>query len=247
MQEDRQAAATRMKTREKIVAAYETYQRSEAGSADHLMALVREFAFTKLQYLDYEFSSGVESAEDWAQDVTLDVWSALINPGSHLPKDGASFYAWLHRIAFNHAADASSNLLGEKRERVSLQEEVTGDNGETYEEDNPVIYESALGINKAKWSEKDGNGRVLWRYDEETVPGSETSQFEIGSFPVHIPEWVRGTNLVICDLIMKKRSYKQIGQALGLTTKAVQRRIEKIRERVRRERQAASAENEALA
>jgi len=243
VQEDRLAAATRMRTKEKIVAAYEAYQRSEPGSADNLMVLVRDFAYTKLQYLDHEFSSGVVSAEDFAQDVALDVWSALVGTSVALPESGPSFYAWIHKIAFNHATDGFNRLKEEKDRRVPLQHEVM-EGDEVFEDDNPEIYEHAISIDKSKWNEKDKDGNIIWEYNGEVVPGSERSQFEIGSVPVRIPKWVRGQNLVICNYVLQGLTYKQIGKALGLTEKAVDRRLERIRRRTRQESKRDGVEDE---
>jgi hypothetical protein len=87
---------------------------------------------------------------------------------------------------------------------------------------------------------KDENGNHLWRYNEEVVVGSEVSQFDFGTGAVRIPEWVRGENLVICNDVLQGKSYKQIGEALGLTTKAVEKRLERIRERTRTEKETAA-------
>jgi DNA-directed RNA polymerase specialized sigma24 family protein len=156
--EDRLAAARRLAIKDKIVAAYEAYQRKEPGSADALMALVRDFAYSKMQRLTFDLPSGAMDADDFAQDVALEVWMRL---DTHTGETGESFYAWVHKIAFNHRVDTFHALLTEKRERASLHHEITEDD-ETFEDDNPEIYRSALGVDMTKWTEKDDFGTVVW-------------------------------------------------------------------------------------
>lgn len=229
-------ARRRQSTKDQIVAAYDGYKRQEPGSESTLMELVRKFAYTKLRYLDFDlnFNSGAADADDWAQEVALDVWKRL---DTHRGDTGESFYAWIHRIAFNTGADAAKSLLSEKRQRADLYLEVTDDDdGEVFEEDNPEIYMNAALIYKSTWNEKDADGNLLWEYDRETVPGSKTSPFQIGESPVSIPRWVRGVNLQICHYILRGMNYREIGELTGMTEKSVKNRMSRIRERVERER-----------
>jgi RNA polymerase sigma factor (sigma-70 family) len=226
----------KLSTKQRIVSAYENYKRKEPGSADHLMVLVRDFAYSKLRRLDFDLSSGAEDADDFAQDVVMAVWSNIDN---HRGETGESFYAWVHRIVFNCRSDEFNELLCEKRERVSLTHEVT-DGNETFEDDNPEVYANAALVYRQKWSEKDADGDVLWAFDGEVVPGSETSQFDIGVIPVHIPDWVSGENLTICNLVLRGTTYKEVGKILGMSEKAVKNRMARIRERVEREKEIAA-------
>jgi RNA polymerase sigma factor (sigma-70 family) len=222
----------KLSTKQRIVSAYEKYKRKEPGSGDHLMVLVRDFAYSKLRRLDFDLSSGAEDADDFAQDVVMAVWSNIDN---HRGETGESFYSWVHRIAFNRRSDGFNELLREKQERMSLTHEVT-EGDEIFEHDNLEVYENAALVYRQKWSEKDTDGNVLWEFDDEVVPGSETSQFDIGVIPVHIPDWVRGENLTICNLVLRGTTYKEVGKILGITEKAVARRLETIRQRVAREK-----------
>ena len=58
---------------------YEAYTRKEPGSSDRLMLAVREFASTKVYHLESDFKDfgSTETADDWAQDVSLKVWRQL--------------------------------------------------------------------------------------------------------------------------------------------------------------------------
>jgi len=72
----------RESVRTKLIAAYEAYVRREKASMDNLLKLVNEFAFMKLSHLEYEpdfrqFGSA-ETADDWAQNVTIKVWQELL-------------------------------------------------------------------------------------------------------------------------------------------------------------------------
>jgi RNA polymerase sigma factor (sigma-70 family) len=241
------AATTRTTTKQRIVAAYESYQRKEPGSADYLMALVRDFAYTKVVHLDYEFNSA-DSADDWAQDVALIVWERLAT----YEGDPESFYAWVHKIAFNRGQAAFNQLKNEASTRVDLQHEVA-EGDESFEDDNSEIYEGAAPIQVNRWTETEtdpvtGKTHVAWTRDSsprdkkkpenlvEPVSGSETSQFDIGVVSVHTPKWVRGENLTICNLMLRGMTYKEIGVALGITEQAIKDRMRKIRQRVKAER-----------
>jgi DNA-directed RNA polymerase specialized sigma24 family protein len=241
LSENRYAARKRSATREAIMDAYEVYRRGEPGALNRLIDLVREFAYAKVKYLDFEFNSGGADAEDWAQDVALDVWRQL---DDYRGDTASSFYAWVHKIAFNTGSSTFNALLEEKDTHVDLTTDVMdGESGEgMFEDDNPEVYENALSADERKWTEYDGaTGDIVWTRDAkrgkvETVPGSETSMFDIGSGGSLIPDWVGGDNLVICDLYRRGKTYKQIGRSLNLSEDAVKQRVAAIRKRAKRER-----------
>ncbi|MGB6157149.1 MAG: sigma factor, partial [Acidobacteriaceae bacterium] len=211
-------ARKRAATRDALVAAYESYQRKEPGSINNLIGLVRKFAYAKLKYLDLEFNSGVHDADDFAQDAALAVWQSL----DDFKGDPASFYAWVHKIAFNEGQASFNALKQEKTARVDMQHEVA-EGDEAFEGDNPEVYDNEAIINVTKWTEYDeATGEIRWTRDPkrgkvETVPGSETSQFEVGTVVVDIPDWVKGDDLIICDFVLRGKTYKEIGVILGLS------------------------------
>ena len=139
---DTLAGIKRESTKSELSHAYERYQRREPGSMDFLLTKVREFAYMKVYHLEYDFRKfgSAETADDWAQDVTLKVWRSLSEGTSN--RTPASFYAWVHKIAFNVGNDAFTLLYKEREAKVGLTVQVTDDEG-THEEDNPEIYKDS--------------------------------------------------------------------------------------------------------
>lgn len=139
MSGNREAEHKRNTLKKRIVQAYEAYQRKEPSSADNLFAAVRAFAYVKVYHLEYDFKNfgSAETADDWAQDICVSVWSSL----DKFKGTSANFYAWVHRIAYNEATDAFSKLYQEQRRMTGLtvparhNDSVDGD-----EEDNPAMF-----------------------------------------------------------------------------------------------------------
>jgi hypothetical protein len=127
----------------KIIAAYDSYIHGERGSMDRLLKLVSEFALMKLIHLEHEpdfkqFGSA-ETADDWAQEVSIKVWQQLLK---NKKRTGEAFYAFVHKIAFRMATDAFNQLLEEKAVKVCLfvRSDEEDQDGDKYEEENPEIH-----------------------------------------------------------------------------------------------------------
>lgn len=125
--------------------AYEAYVRKEPRSMDHLLKLVNEFAFLKVRHLEHDFKDfgSAETADDWAQEVSIKVWQNLEQFANNPASTPASFYSWVHKIAFNQATDAFNLLYEERRIKVDLTVPVRDDYGrkkDGEEEENPKIY-----------------------------------------------------------------------------------------------------------
>jgi len=231
---DKLAELKRTKTRQNLIEAYDSYTRREAGSLDRLMVQVRKFAFTKVSHLEHEHSfkefGTAETADDWAQEVSIKVWQGLTGTGRKqwVPKakvkgkeltHGELFYAWVHKIANNQGADAFNDLLEEKKTKVSLftsvDEEDEKGKVETFTEENPLIHDQGAGY---------------------------------GRHPALIPASVTGRDREICIVlaspvseerngkyITRGRNYAEVAQVLGMTEAAVTLRLHRLRERVKAE------------
>jgi len=102
---------------------------------------VRDFAKRKFGYLEYSFTEAAETADDWAQDVTLKVWQAVIQKGFNDTPEG--FLRYLYRIIRNHRNDSYRDLEKVSKTQVPfLQDfEDDGSGGEILAEENPLIHE----------------------------------------------------------------------------------------------------------
>lgn len=138
---NKEAGEGRQRNRNKLIVAYEAYKRKEPGSSDNLMLTVRNFAYTKVYHLEFEFKDlgTSETADDWAQEVVLRVWQGL----NKFHGTSEMFYSWVHKIAFNQATDAFNNLRSTKDSKVLLFEKEEDENGEIKEEENPEIHNQA--------------------------------------------------------------------------------------------------------
>jgi DNA-directed RNA polymerase specialized sigma24 family protein len=131
----------RGRTRSSLIAAYEAYQREEPGSMDILLQSVRKFATSKLIHLEHDFAEfgTAENTDDWAQEVTIKVWR-----GMDTTRTPSSFYAWVHKIAFNQASASFNNLVEEQDVHASLTKPIRDKNGEDIGDvgvkDNPELY-----------------------------------------------------------------------------------------------------------
>ena len=125
---------------------YKAYKRKEPGSADELMKAVRAFAYTKVYHLEHDFKEfgSAETADDWAQDVCVNVWSNL----DKFVGTPSLFYSWVHSIAFHKSTKAFTKLKEESCTKVQLftskNEDECEDENDT-EQDNPEIYEGRDG------------------------------------------------------------------------------------------------------
>lgn len=133
------AAIKRNTLKKHIEQAYDAYKRKEPGSADNLFEAVRALAYVKVHHLEYDFKKfgSAETADDWAQDICVSVWSNL----DKFVGTPSQFYSWVHKIAFNQATDAFTKLYEAQQIMTGLtvparhNDSVDGD-----EEDNPELF-----------------------------------------------------------------------------------------------------------
>jgi DNA-directed RNA polymerase specialized sigma24 family protein len=213
------AATKRNRTRANLIAAYEAYERREPGSMDRLMQLVTKFVHTKISHMEYEPAfkgfGTAETADDWAQEVTIKVWQKLTGTGrKQFQGDGAGFYAYVHKIAYNQASAAFNDLLEEKRTEVPLFTRVEDEDGEYAEVENPLIH-------------ADGAG-----YDRHTLIPASVQGVDLTIAKLLLTE-VRGA-----DGKYRARNFGEIGQILQMTEDAVKKRMERLRDRLKAEKHA---------
>lgn len=211
--------------RAELMSAYEAYQRREPASMDKLLMVVRKFAYMKLYHLEHDFKDfgSAETVDDWTQDVSIRVWQSLLKNDNRTP---ASFYAWVHKIAFNKGNASFNKLAAERATAVPLFVNSTlvrlgqagdGDPEDDHQEENPALQE-----------EGHSNPSVC------------------------IPKSVQGVDLTICKLLLTKvvgaedgkergRTYADVGFVLGMTENAVKKRLQKLRSRLRAERESGEA------
>ncbi len=187
---------------------------------DLLMKLVLKFAFTKVSHLEHEHSfkdfGTAETADDWAQDVTIKVWQGLTGTGAkQFEGTGEQFYSWVHKIAFNQATDAFNDLLEEKKTKVTMFHEIEeeGERGsiETFTEENPLIHAEGAGYGAGIGIPKSATGKdreicilLLTEVQDQKKNG---------------------------DYFMRGRTYAEVAHVLGMTENAVTLRFNRMRER----------------
>lgn len=211
------AATKRSTTRTKLISAYEAYQRQEPGSMDALLLLVRSFIYMKLYHLEHDFKDfgSAETVDDWTQDALLRVWQDLPKKKFDTP---ALFYSWLHKVAFNQEADSVEYLRREKRTKVSLFVDNENENGETYEDDNPLIYADSGGC--------------------DAHPGIPANVQGIDR-DICILLLTEVQDMRDGEYIMRGRTYAEVGLVLGMTEGAVKSQMQRLRKRLKKERSGA--------
>lgn len=125
----------------KISEAFANYIDNPARHESAFWTAILEFAKLKVFHLEHDFKDmgSAETADDWAQDVAINVWQKL--PTFKGTPEG--FYAWLNRSAFNKATDAFRQLKKKQDTHVGLTAEHVDDfDGETYEEVHSEVYRS---------------------------------------------------------------------------------------------------------
>lgn len=132
------AESKRIRGREQLIKLYTAHQRQVPGSLERLLDEVRKFAYTKVYHLEVDFKNigTSETADDWAQEVTIKVWQGL-NDFNGTPE---LFYSWVHKIAFNQATEAFGYLKKESELKVPLMVKSSDDKEEGVEEINPLLY-----------------------------------------------------------------------------------------------------------
>jgi RNA polymerase sigma factor (sigma-70 family) len=215
----KEAGVVRGKTKQGLMSAYEAYTRKEPGSLDLLLDLVRKFAYTKAYHLEYDFKKfgSAETADDWAQDITIKVWQGL----EKFEGSSELFYSWVHKIAFNKATDAFNSLSEGKRSKVGLSVKVEDDEG-LHEIDNPEIYASTVDYSRG----------VL-------IPASVTGVDRRICYMMITP--VKEENKKTGEWYERGRTHKEVAFAMGMTEDAVESRIRRMSKRLEEERQTARA------
>jgi RNA polymerase sigma factor (sigma-70 family) len=211
--ENREAAKTRGRIRKGLIAAYEAYQRREPASMDALMVKVREFAYMKVYHLEFEFNKfgSAETADDWAQEISIKVWQGLEKFDNDPRSTPESFYSWVHKIAFNQGLAAFNDLKKQKREKVGLTVKPRDEFGsEEEEEDNPEIYESKI------------------RDSFIRIPASVTG-IDLNICKMLLTK-VRGK-----DGHHRGRNYAEVARALNMTEASVKMRLNRLKMKIKAE------------
>jgi len=159
------AALVRESNRQRLIAAYERYQRKEPGSLDLLLAEVRRFAERKIIQLERkaEGFAGVPTPDDfndWAQEAVIGVWVGL-DRAAFAGKSGSDFYAWVNKITFNKKTDFLKSLIKTKKHRVPLLVTIEDEDGKKEEVLNPEIYSRESEIHTSIPSYIQGDDRSI--------------------------------------------------------------------------------------
>jgi len=214
---DKRAAIKRASIRTELMNAYKAYRGREPASMDRLLECVRKFAYMKLYHLEHDFKGfgSAETADDWAQDVAIKVLHDLDKKVFETPAD---FYSWVHKIAFNKSTDAFNSLKEKKATEVPLfikSEEGGDENGDTYEEENPLIHHQ--------------NGHDTYVHVEipASVQGVDLTICYLLLQGVDVEK-----NGVY---VRKSRTYAEVGNVLGITEDAVKKRLSRLKRRLKAE------------
>jgi RNA polymerase sigma factor (sigma-70 family) len=228
------AAIKRKSRRDGLMAAFTAYKNGEPNSVNRLISLVREFAYTKVYHLEYNFkdTGSAETADDWAQEVAIKVWENL----SNFEGSPELFYSWVHKVAFNQASAAFNYLDDAQKSKAGLMVELEGkdrtffrDNPEIYNQDTPEetpyphIPEWVDGIDRAIIRLMSVENAVNVEYTANNLVDETTRKYFDNPDEASVWRW-RGFN------------YTEIAAILNLSTAAVKLRIARMRERIQEEK-----------
>ena len=161
------------------------------------------------------------TVDDYAQEVVIEVWQG---PSRGSFRGGKSnIYAWVQSIIFkNKKPEFLKEIIDQRKTKVGITTVVEGDDGGLEEIDNPEIY-------------REPEGR---------------------DFDIRIPSSVQGIDRLICTLMLDKvrgdngqyrnRNYANIAMIMEMTENAVKKRMQKLRIRLRAEREAGKKEQQRM-
>jgi DNA-directed RNA polymerase specialized sigma24 family protein len=141
------AASERATNKERIIAAFEAYQRQEPASVDNLMVVVGDFLHAKLKRLDHDFHDSAILAEDRAQNALMDIWSRVRL--HQFTGTGEEFFRWVNRISFTARMEGLRELIDEQRKRTPLMFDGEAEDDPAF--DNPALYEREV-INESPFT-----------------------------------------------------------------------------------------------
>lgn len=187
---------------------------------DKLLALVRKFVYMKLYHLEHDFKDfgSAETVDDWTQDVSIRVWQSLLKDDRRSP---ASFYAWVHKIAFNEGNAAFNKLIKEKATKVPLMVPISDEDAGTDEDEqeNPELHE------------------------EEGYSSSVRIPASVQGVDRQICNLLLTTIRCAEDGRHRGRNYAEVGQVLNMTEAAVESRIRQIRKNIKTDRARGEEQN----
>lgn len=195
-----------------LIEAFEGFRRSgSAEDFDELWKHVLRFAHMKLEHIEHNLrrGGGAEDADDWAQEVAIKVWLNL----HRFSGDGAAFFSWVHKIAFNKAADAFKGMYRKSQEEVPWY--IDGEDGDEIE--NPKIEAERMAI---------------------SIHPIERICLESEERYWSIPSEIEGVDRYIASGVMQGFTYKQIAKGLptigqpALTVKSIEHRVAKIKKKL---------------
>ena len=202
--------------------AFDAYERREPASMDSLLLEVVKFAKRKMYgvEMDNPKLGTIRTVDDYAQDVMVAVWQGLESKSflGGRPK----FYAYVNKISHNTKQDFLAEIIHQRNHKVALTVPINNEYGiKEDEEDNPEIYDA-----------RDFDVRI------------------------NIPASVQGIDLTICKLLLTEvrgkdgnhrgRNYSDIGRILEMTEDAVKKRMDRLRDRLKVEKEAEKNEQQRI-
>ena len=205
----------RQEYKKQIEDAYRAYERREPLSLDKLLVKVQEFAYRKMYgiELDNPKLGTVRTADDYAQDVMVDVWQQL-KQGS-FRGDSSTFYAWINKICHNTKQNFLSEIVDQRKNKRSLMVPIFDEHGsKDDEEDNPEIYESDV---------RDFDIRI-----PTSVQGIDLTICKL--LLTEVQDERNG------EYVMRGRTYAEVGHVLQMTEAAVKKRLNRLQKRLKAEK-----------
>lgn len=226
----------RNSTKATINAAYANFIAGKTGGPG-LLELVKDFAYNKVYKIEREFKDfgTSQTADDWAQEVVVDVWGSLQK--GHFKGEPDAFYPWLHRLVYNKAIDAFNYVLDEKKGKTQKVNHVD-------EEGNPIVVEIRVGGKVPLEVEGQGDDGEDDVFDNPLLfegRGGVAAPFAI---PKEITDPI---DILILDLIYDGQSQDEIAEFTDMTLAAIRKRLLRIKNKMKPIREAQRAENAKLA
>jgi DNA-directed RNA polymerase specialized sigma24 family protein len=176
-------------------------------SEDDFLTVSRHFALKRAHRKFRGCDQFGQTPEDITQEAMRGMWRSLHT----FNQEKSGFFVWFQRIVDNAVKDAKSGSMKEDMRHAPYF--LTNKAGEEFE--HPGMYGSIE-------FKRGGNGE-----------GSEVCyQNPMPQFQRELPEFIQGTDLKICQYIREGYDYEKIGEVLGLSEKAVSRRIARMRKEV---------------
>lgn len=199
--ENKLEAVLRHQREAQIIAAYDSYLKSARAEGQYAKLLdeVWKFALLKVRWTETQFPETAVDSNDIAQNSVLAVIKWL---PSFRGETASKFLSALKRICFCHRNDFFNASLMSKKKFEPLFVEREDSDGNAWKQDNPEL-------------------------------SPELDNYETGYDPprrgITLPRGATPDDVYICRLIMAGKTYAEIGEYIGNTEKAVERRLARLR------------------